>query len=109
MIRARRLVLAGLAALSLLSTLAASFAQAPPPVPALPDTERRTAYTINASTCICNVGFQFYGDGNDFGNWVEVYLNGARVNFNDATFGWTVTSPTGTLASIPRPITDGVL
>jgi hypothetical protein len=57
--RARRLVLAGLSALSLLSSAAAALAQVAPPVPALPDSERRTSYSISASICSCNVGFQF--------------------------------------------------
>jgi hypothetical protein len=105
----RNLALAIFAALSLLGSSTASFAQAPPPVPALPDTERRTSYSLTSSTCACSVGFQLYGDSNDFANWVEVWLNGVRVNFNDATFGWTITSPTGPLSSIPRPVTDGVL
>lgn len=96
-------------AFALMAGIAPVFAQAPPPVPALPDTERRTAYTISTSTCACNVGFALYGDGTDYQNWLEVFVNGVRVNFNDATFGWTITSPTGSLGNIPRPITDGVL
>jgi hypothetical protein len=88
---------------------AISFAQAPPPVPALPDSPRLTSTTLVSSTCACNVGFALYGDSTDYQSWVEVYLNGVLVNYNDATFGWTITSPTGPLASIPRPVTDGVL
>jgi hypothetical protein len=106
--RLQRTILAGLAALSLLSSIAPSFAQ-PAPVPALPDTERRTSYSITSSTCACSVGFALYGDSTDYANWIEVWLNGVRINFNDATFGWTITSPTGSLSTIPRPITDGVL
>jgi hypothetical protein len=109
MTRGRRLILAGLAALSLLSTVAASFAQAPPPVPALPDTERRTSYSISSSTCGCAVNFALLGDSTDFQNWVEVWLNGVNVAYNDPVYGWAITSPTGPLANIPRPITDGVL
>ena len=96
-------------AFALIAGMAPAFAQAPPPVPALPDAERRTSYTISSSTCACSVGFALYGDSTDFQNWVEVYVNGVRVNYNDATNGWTITSPTGSLASIPRPVTDGVL
>jgi hypothetical protein len=107
--RLRKIILAGFAALSLLSSTAASFAQLPPPIPALPDVERRTAYSITASTCNCTVNFALFGDSTDFSNWVEVYLNGVRVNFNDGVFGWKITSPTGSLATIPRPITDAVL
>jgi hypothetical protein len=109
MTRTRRLILAGLSGLSLLASVAASFAQVPAPVPALPDSERRTAYSITSSTCTCNVNFALYGDSNDFQNWVEVWLNGVQLQFNDPVFGWTITSPTGPLATIPRPVTDGVL
>jgi len=88
---------------------ASSLAQVPAPVPALPDTERRTSYSLTASTCACTVNMALYGDSTDYQNWVEVWLSGVRVNYNDATFGWTITSPTGSLASIARPVTDGVL
>jgi hypothetical protein len=109
MTRARRLILAGLSALSLLSSVAASFAQVPAPVPALPDSERRTSYTITASTCACTVNMALYGDSTDYQSWVEVWLNGVNVSYNDPAFGWTISSPTGPIATIPRPITDGVL
>jgi hypothetical protein len=88
---------------------AASFAQAPPAVPSLPDTERRTAYSISGTTCACAVNFALYGDATDYQNWVEVFLNGVRINYNDTSHGWTITSPTGPLATIPRPISDAVL
>lgn len=96
-------------ALALIACAAPALAQAPPPVPALPDTERRTSYTIAASTCACNVNFALYGDSTDFNDWVQVYLNGVQVLYTDPAFGWTITSPTGSLASIPRPISDAVL
>jgi hypothetical protein len=96
-------------ALVLSAGLAPAFAQVPPPVPALPDTERRTSYIISGTTCACSVGFSLYGDSTDYQSWVEVFLNGVRVNFNDATFGWTITSPSGPLASLSRPISNGVL
>ena len=98
-----------LLALGFLASLAPAFAQAPPPVPALPDSERRTSYSVTGTTCACSVGFALYGDSTDYQSWVEVYLNGALVNYNDPTFGWTITSPTGPLATIPRPVTDAVL
>jgi hypothetical protein len=86
-----------------------AFAQAPPPVPALPDTQRQTTYSITSSTCACAVGFQIYGDQTDVDNWIKVLLNGGQVLSTDPTFGWSVSSPTGSLSSIPRPITDAVL
>src|SRR5258706_497086 len=53
--------------------------------------------------------FALFGDGTDYANWVEVWLNGVRYNFNDATFGWTITSPSGSLSTLARPITNAVL
>jgi hypothetical protein len=105
---ARKFILAGFAALSLLSSIGAALAQ-PAPVPALPDAERRTAYSISGTTCGCSIGFALFGDSNDYQNWVEVFINGVRVNYNDATFGWTITSPSGSLATLPRPISNAVL
>lgn len=81
----------------------------PPPVPALPDSQRQTTYTITGTNCACAVGFQLYGTSTDFQNWIEVWLNGVQVQFNDPTFGWSVSSPTGPLSTITRPITDAVL
>lgn len=101
----RRLILA----LALFAGFSPAFAQAPPPVPALPDTERRTSYSISGTNCTCAVGFQLYADSSDIANWLEVFINGVRANFNDPSFGWAITSPTGSIASIPRPITDAVL
>jgi hypothetical protein len=101
----RKLFLALLLAIGLLP----ASAQAPPPVPALPDSERRTSYTITGTTCACAVGFQIYGDGTDFANWIDVWLNGVNVSNTDPTFGWTLTSPTGPLSSIARPITDAII
>jgi len=98
-----------LLALILLLSLTQAYAQAPPDVPSLPDAPRLTSYNINASTCNCAVNFALYGDGTDYQSWVEVWLNGLLVNYNDPTYGWKITSPTGTLGSIPSPITDAVL
>jgi hypothetical protein len=85
------------------------FAQAPPPVPALPDSERRTSYSISASTCVCSVGMQLYQDSTDYQNFVEVFLNGIKVAYNDTAFGWTITVPTQSLATRARPISDAIL
>lgn len=97
----RRLILAAV----LMAGIAPAIAQVPPPVPALPDTERRTTYSISASTCACSVGFQLYGDSTDTGNWLTVWINGLQVPSTD----WTITSATGSIATIPRPITNAVL
>lgn len=98
----RRLILA----FALMAGIAPAVAQVPPAVPALPDTERRTTYNISGSLCACAVGFQLYGDSTDYTNWVEVWINGSRITQSG---NWTITSPTGSLATIPRPITDAVL
>lgn len=95
-----------LLALVLAAGISPAFAQsAPPPVPALPDAERRTTYTISGSTCACAVNFALYGDSTDYGSWIEVFVNGSLVSSSS----YTITSPTGALGTIPRPITDAVL
>jgi hypothetical protein len=104
-----KFVLAAIGFISWIAAVSSAFAQVPAPVPALPDTERRTSYSISGTTCACAINFQLYGDGVDFANWVEVFLNGTRVNFNDATFGWTITSPSGPIGNLARPITNAVL
>src|SRR5687767_3713395 len=93
-------------ALVLSAGLAPAFAQAPPPVPALPDTERRTSYAISGSTCACAVGFQLYQDGTDVANWIKVYINGVEI---PQSGNWNITSPSGSLATLPRPISNAVL
>lgn len=112
---ARRMILT---ALALLATLAGhAVAQSPypagppSPVPGLPDSARLTQYSITSSICGsgCPVNFQLYGTNTDYQSWVEVFLNGVQVAYNDPVYGWTITSPTGSLSIIPRPITDAVL
>jgi hypothetical protein len=111
MSRLRSLAAAITLAVGLLVPALAAFGAVPPPVPALPDVQRQISFNITNSTCACSLGsaLNLYGDSTDYQNWIEVWLNGVNVAFNDATFGWTITSPTGPLATIPRPITDGVL
>lgn len=101
----RRLSFAFLLALG----LSPAFAQAPPAVPGLPDAPRLTSYSLTASNCGCAVNFAIYGDNTDYQSWIEVYLNGVLVNYNDPVFGWALTSATGPLATIPRPINDAIL
>lgn len=101
----RRLILS----LALIAGISPAMAQVPAPVPALPDQHRIQGYLITASTCNCAVNFALYGDGTDYQNWVEVWINGTRVNYNDATYGWTITSPSGSLSTLPRPVTNAVL
>lgn len=97
----------------LLPALAA--AQAPPAVPGLPDSERRTSYSLSASTCpACSVGFALYGDGTDYGAWLELWIvtgtgTSAVATKLTAVTDWTLSSATGSLATIPRPITDATI
>jgi hypothetical protein len=98
------------AAFALLASLIApAAAQAPPPVPALPDAPRLTQYSVSASTCACSVGFALYADGTDIDNWIQVFIGSTPVLSTDPVNGWKLTSPTGSLGNIPRPITDAVL
>src|SRR5882757_8427514 len=109
MIRRAQLQSFTLALIGFLFLIAPAFAQVPAPVPALPDTERRTSYSISGTTCSCNINFALFSDGSDYQNWVEVWLNGVRYDFNDASHGWTITSPSGSLSTLARPITNAVL
>lgn len=105
-----RSLLPRLAALGFLALSAVpSFAQAPPPVPALPDQERRTSYSLSGTTCACSVGFALFGSGSDVDQWIEVWVAGVRYLSTDASHGWALTSATGSVATIPRPISDAVL
>lgn len=101
----RRLVLASLLFIGLGAT---GFAQVPPPVPALPDTARLTTYSPSASTGPFNVNFAIFGDSTDYGNWVEVWFTAAGVApvKLTAVTDYTVTSPSGSVATLARPITD---
>lgn len=104
----RKIVLAAILALVALVApathmVAPVFAQAPPVVPALPDTERRTAYTISAQTGPFDVVFQVYGDGTDYSNWIEVWLNGVKLT---PVTQWTLALTSGTLATAARPLTN---
>ena len=98
-----RKILAGLAFIAALAGFTHAFAQAPGPVPALPDAERRTSAVLSGSVGPVNVGFAVYGDGTDYGNWLEVLCN--NVIMTPVT-QWTLTSPSGTLSNLARPITD---
>ena len=108
MIGLRRAIFAASLLGSLVGSLAA-FAQAPPAIPALPDSERRTAYSPSGTTCQCAVNFAIFGTGSDVDSWIQVWVNGVRYLSTDATYGWSLSSATGSLATIPRPITDAVL
>lgn len=86
-----------------------ALAQAPPAVPALPDSQRIATYSISSSTCACSVGFALYGSGTDVDSWIQVYINGTAYLSTDPSHGWSLSSVTGSLGSIPRPITNAIL
>lgn len=94
----RKVVAALLLALSAFPAVA----QTCPPVPALPDTERVTIYTLTAQTGPFAVGFQLYGDSTDYANWLEVTVDGVLQTSAD----YTITSASGPLSTTCRPITD---
>lgn len=48
-----------------------------------------------------NVGFAIFGDSTDYTNWIQVFLDGVQQ-----TTGWTLSSPSGSLSTLARPITD---
>lgn len=74
-------------------------------VPALPDTERRTTYSVTTVTKgPFAVGFHIYADGEDYANWIEVWIDDEKV-----TSGWALSSASGSLANLPRPITNAVI
>lgn len=75
----------------------------PAPVPGLPDVPRLSTVTLNNSTGPVSVPFAIYGDGTDYGNWVEVYVNNV---FQTPVTTWILSSPSGSLSSIARPVTN---
>jgi hypothetical protein len=94
-----RLLTAAVLALAPLAALA----QAPPPIPALPDETRAATYTPTASTGPFAVPFALYADGTDFAQAVEVWLDGLKLV---AGTDWTLTTTSGSLATLARPITN---
>lgn len=94
-------------ALGLASLAAPAMAQTTcSPIPALPDATRRTEYLgVTSSTGPFSVNFQIYGDSTDYQNWIAVWVNGVL----QASSTYTVTSPSGQLGLICRPITDAVV
>ena len=83
--------------------------QVPPPVPALPDSARLNTYTLSASTCVCSVGFAIYADGTDVDEAIQVFIGTTQYLSTDPSFGWSLSSPTGSWGSIARPVTDALL
>lgn len=105
MVRAmRNLAIRLLLALALFAP-AAALAQTCPPVAALPDTARSVSYSPSSSTGPFSVTFAILGDSTDYGNWLEVWLNGVKLT---PVTQWTFSlSSGGSVSTACRPITNG--
>ncbi len=69
------------------------------PLPTITTTPRYTSATLTAAVRV-NIPFPIFGDGSD----LLVVLNGVKQ-----TSGWSLKSDSGSLATRPRPITDGYI
>jgi hypothetical protein len=73
-------------------------------IPALADTERRTEYLgLTDDVGPFDVDFDVYGNSTDYGQWIEVWLDGVKLT---AVTDYTLDSPSGSLATLARPIQD---
>ena len=68
------------------------------PLPTITGTQRKVTATLTSSTGPIAVTFPVFGTGSD----LVVRLDG-----EDQVGNWTFTSPSGSVATIPKPITDG--
>lgn len=101
----RKAALGFLAAIAFLAQAASAVGQTCPAVAALPDSERRVSYSPSASTGPFSITFPILGDGTDYQNWLEVWLNGVKLT---GVTQWTFSLTTGaSLATACRPITNG--
>ncbi|WP_065754479.1 glycosyl hydrolase family 28-related protein [Bradyrhizobium paxllaeri] len=85
-------------AFALIAGFGSAFAQAPPPVPALPDTERRTSYIITNSVSATADAPALYVRPHDYGAFCDGVTNDAAAlqnMLNDAE-GKTIFMPAGT-------------
>jgi hypothetical protein len=74
-----------------------------PAIPLVPNTERRTPHWVTATTTgPFQVGFPIWGPSTQPG--IEVWIDGELV-----PNGWTLSSPSGALSLVPRPVTDAVI
>src|SRR2546430_256548 len=97
----RSLLAAAILALGIIAPTFSAIAQIPPPIPAEPDTERRTRYTGVSSVTTFSVAFDLYGDGTDYQNWVEVWVNGVLI---PQAGNWTMVPVSGSFTTLSRPI-----
>jgi hypothetical protein len=83
---------------------APALAQAPPPIPPIPDAPRTITYNITSSTAQVSVPFAVFGDCSD----IQVQINGLTVPL--PTSVWNCASASGfALNTLPLPITDMVV
>jgi Protein of unknown function (DUF3311) len=68
-----------------------------------PSTVRMTTYTAKNETGPFKVWLPLTKPGSNYPDWVEVWINGVRLSPGR---DWTLSSPSGPLDRIPRPITD---
>src|ERR1017187_1376478 len=88
----------------LLLMILPAFAQAPPPIPPIPDTNRAVTYGISSSTAQVAVPFNVYGDCTD----IQVQINGVNQPLPSSL--WNCASQSGfALSTLPLPITDMVV
>ena len=76
-----------------------NFGRQPPPS----DYVRLTSYTAKDETGPFKVGLPLTKPGASYRRWLEVWVNGKLLR---PMRDWTLSSPRGPLASLPRPITD---
>lgn len=76
-----------------------TFGRQPPP----PDYIRLTTHTAKNETGPFRVGLPLSKRGANYGRWIEVWLDGKLLRPNR---DWTLSSPSGSLGELPRPITD---
>ncbi|PWT71916.1 MAG: hypothetical protein C5B60_10305 [Chloroflexi bacterium] len=89
---------------SILLLASASFAQAPPPIPPIADTNRIQTYSITSSTSQIALTFPVFGDCTD----LSVSINGTL--YPSPSPLWNCASQSGTaLNLLPLPITDMVV
>lgn len=88
------------ALLCLLLMIVPAFGQAPPPIPAIPDTDRIVNYNISVSTASVPVPFAVFGDCSD----IQVQINGVPQPLPSSL--WNCTSQSGALNTLPLPIID---
>ncbi len=76
-----------------------TFDHFPPPA----GTVRLTSYTANNETGPFDVGLPLFKKGANYRRWLEVWLDGKLLR---PVTDWTLSSPSGPLDAIPRPIRD---